>query len=143
MKAAVNKAISKGSQKGATYVESSLRAALDKSISSQWSWIQKSRHHRYRQAEEFPEDCYLLCSDEVTFAVQYNTPYAAYYGGMMKPYSIQMLLTYLSLPVRGFRRCSKEAMDRPSLTCARLSTKVLGRPGRHSLGCRYPSPAFT
>ena len=43
MKAAVNKALSKGAQKGATYVEKSLRTALDNSISSQWAWTNGAR----------------------------------------------------------------------------------------------------
>lgn len=38
MRLATNKALTKGVQKGMTYVEAALRPALDASMASQWSW---------------------------------------------------------------------------------------------------------
>ena len=89
MKAAVNKALVKGAQKGATYVEKDLRVALDKSISSQWSWIDGSRDiidtGTLKGALKINTK---FAQTKVTFEIQYNTPYAAFvhYGGMIKPY---------------------------------------------------------
>lgn len=89
MKAAVNKALVKGAQKGATYVEKSLRVALDKSISSQWSWTDGSRDiidtGTLKGALKINTK---FAQTKVTFEIQYNTPYAAFvhYGGMIKPY---------------------------------------------------------
>ena len=39
MQAAMSKATIRGAQKGATYIEKGLRAALDQSLDSQWTWI--------------------------------------------------------------------------------------------------------
>ena len=92
MKAAVNKALVKGAQKGATYVEKSLRVALDKSISSQWSWTDGSRDiidtGTLKGALKINTK---FAQTKVTFEIQYNTPYAAFvhYGGMIKPYGNQ------------------------------------------------------
>ena len=92
MKAAVNKALVKGAQKGATYVEKSLRVALDKSISSQWSWTNGSRDiidtGTLKGALKINTK---FAQTKVTFEVQYNTPYAAFvhYGGVIKPYGNQ------------------------------------------------------
>ena len=89
MKAAVNKALVKGAQKGATYVEKNLRVALDKSISSQWAWTDGSRDiidtGTLKGALKINTK---FAQTKVTFEVQYNTPYAAFvhYGGMIKPY---------------------------------------------------------
>ena len=89
MKAAVNKALSRGAQKGAAYVEKSLRTALDNSISSQWSWTTGSRD--IVDTGKLKSSLKIVTSfaqTKVTFAVQYNTPYAAFvhYGGVIKPY---------------------------------------------------------
>ena len=89
MKAAVNKALVKGAQKGATYVEKSLRIALDKSISSQWSWIDGSRDIVDTGALKGALKINTkFAQTKVTFEIQYNTPYAAFvhYGGIIKPY---------------------------------------------------------
>ena len=43
MQIAFNKAITKGAQKGATYVEADLKKALDNSMDTPWSWISGSR----------------------------------------------------------------------------------------------------
>lgn len=89
MKAAVNKALSKGAQKGATYVEKSLRQALDTSIESQWGWTQGSRD--IVDTGKLKSSLKIITNfaqTKVSFQVQYNTPYAAFvhYGGMIKPY---------------------------------------------------------
>ena len=89
MKAAVNKALSKGAQKGATYVEKSLRTALDNSISSQWAWTNGARD--IVDTGKLKSSLKIITNfaqTKVSFQVQYNTPYAAFvhYGGMIKPY---------------------------------------------------------
>ena len=92
MQMAVNKAITRGAQKGATYVEKSLRIALDNSVTSQWAWIEGSRDivdtGRLKGALEIKT---IFSKTKVGFQVSYNTPYAAFvhYGGMIKPYGNQ------------------------------------------------------
>ena len=89
MKAAVNKALSRGAQKGATFVEQSLRQALDTSISSLWDWPTGSRD--IVDTGKLKGSLKIITKfgqTQVSFQVQYNTPYAAFvhYGGVMKPY---------------------------------------------------------
>lgn len=89
MRMAVNTALTKGAQKGATYVEKDLRIALNTAMDSQWQWISGSRDivdtgklkNSLRIVTNFAQT-------KVSFQVQYNTPYAAFvhYGGVMKPY---------------------------------------------------------
>lgn len=92
MQMAVNKAITRGAQKGATYVEKSLKNALDASIDSQWSWIEGSRDivdtGRLKSSLQIKP---IFSQTKVGFQVAYNTPYAAFvhYGGMIKPYGNQ------------------------------------------------------
>lgn len=89
MQMAVNKAITKGAQKGATYVEKSLREALDASINSEWSWTNGSRDivdtGKLRSSLEIKA---VFSQTKVGFQISYNTPYAAFvhYGGVIKPY---------------------------------------------------------
>ena len=89
MQLAVNKAITRGAQKGATYVEKGLREALDKSISSQWSWTDGSRDiidtGRLKSSLQIKT---IFNQTKVGFQIAYNTPYAAFvhYGGVIKPY---------------------------------------------------------
>ena len=89
MKAAVKKELSKGAQKGATYVENDLKQALTDSVNSQWAWNEGSRDivdtGRLRDSLKIKTS---FLQTKVTFAVQYNVPYAAFvhYGGMIKPY---------------------------------------------------------
>ena len=89
MQLAVNKAITRGAQKGATYVEKSLREALDASISSQWAWNEGTRDiidtGKLKSSLEIKS---VFNQTKVGFQVSYNTPYAAFvhYGGMIKPY---------------------------------------------------------
>jgi len=81
MKAAINKALVKGAQKGATYVQKDLRAALDTSITRvgaiDTGRLKNSLDIRAKFAQT-----------KVGFQIVYKTPYAAFvhYGGVMKPY---------------------------------------------------------
>ena len=89
MRAAVNKALSKGAQKGATFVEQSLREALDTSISSLWHWPTGSRD--IIDTGKLKSSLKIITKfgqTQVSFQVQYSTPYAAFvhYGGVIKPY---------------------------------------------------------
>ena len=102
MKAAVNKAIVKGAQKGSTYVEVGLRKALDNSIDSQWSWISGSRDIvDTGKLKASAKIITKFAQTKVTFQVQYNTPYASFvhYGGAIKPYGNKSAATVI-LPAR-------------------------------------------
>ena len=81
MKAAVNKALSKGAQKGGTYVSKSLRSALDASITS-YDAIDTGRLKNSLEIRE------KFSQTKVGFSIIYKTPYAAFvhYGGVMQPY---------------------------------------------------------
>ena len=89
MQQAVNRALSKGAQKGAGYVEKGLKVALDNSLGSQWSWIQGSRD--IVDTGTLMESLSIkttFSQTKVGFQVIYKAPYAAFvhYGGVMKPY---------------------------------------------------------
>ena len=102
MKAAVNKAIVKGAQKGSTYVETSLRKALDNSIDSQWTWSSGSRDIvDTGKLKASAKIITKFSQTKVTFQVQYNPPYAVFvhYGGAIKPYGDPNAATVL-LPGR-------------------------------------------
>ena len=89
MQLAVNKALSRGAQKGSTYVEKSLREALDNSITSQWSWTSGARDIVDTGTLKGSLEIKTIFSQtKVGFQVAYNTPYAAFvhYGGVIKPY---------------------------------------------------------
>ena len=81
MKAATNKALVKGAQRGATYVQQSLRGVLDASISSfgavDTGTLRDSLEIRTR-----------FLQTKVGFTIIYKTPYAAFvhYGGVIQPY---------------------------------------------------------
>ena len=81
MKAATNKALAKGAQRGATYVQQSLRGVLDASISSfgavDTGALKNSLEIRPR-----------FLQTKVGFTIIYKTPYAAFvhYGGVIQPY---------------------------------------------------------
>ena len=81
MKAAVNKALSKGAQKGSTYVSRSLRSALDASITS----FQAVDTGKLKNSLEIREK---FSQTKVGFSIIYKTPYAAFvhYGGVIQPY---------------------------------------------------------
>jgi len=82
MQLAVNKALSKGAQKGATYVSQSLRGALDASITS----YRAIDTGRLKDSLEIREK---FSQTKVGFSIIYKTPYAAFvhYGGVIQyPY---------------------------------------------------------
>lgn len=89
MQQAVNKAISKGAQKGSTYVEQDLKIALNNSIGSNWAWTQGTRDiiDTGRLMESLSIKT-TFSQTKVGFQVIYKAPYAAFvhYGGLMKPY---------------------------------------------------------
>ena len=101
MQAAVNKAITRGAQKGATYVEKDLKAALDASISANvWSWPRATLRQNGSEAGttrdivdtgKLRNSLEIKASFSVTkvgFQINYKTPYAGlvHYGGVIKPY---------------------------------------------------------
>lgn len=82
MRAAVNKALVKGAQKGGTYVSNSLRSALDASITS-YGAIDTGRLKNSLEIRE------KFSQTKVGFSIIYKTPYAAFvhYGGVIQyPY---------------------------------------------------------
>ena len=81
MKAAVNKALAKGAQKGGTYVSKSLRSALDASITSYQAVDTGKLKNSLEIREKFSQT-------KVGFSIIYKTPYAAFvhYGGVVQPY---------------------------------------------------------
>ena len=82
MKAAVNKALSKGAQKGATYVQKSLRTALDESITRVGAIDTGKLKNSLEVRAKFSQT-------KVGFSIIYKTPYAAFvhYGGVIQyPY---------------------------------------------------------
>jgi len=82
MRAAVNKALSKGAQKGATYVSQDLRGALDASIASYGAVDTGKLKNSLEIREKFSQT-------KVGFSIIYKTPYAAFvhYGGVVQyPY---------------------------------------------------------
>lgn len=82
MKMAINKALSKGAQKGATYVQQSLRGVLDQSISN----VGAIDTGRLKNSLEIRPK---FSQTKVGFSIIYKTPYAAFvhYGGaVVKPY---------------------------------------------------------
>ena len=102
MQLAAKRAISRGAQKGATYVEKGLRTALDASISSPWNWISGTRDiidtGKLKSSLQIKTN---YSQTKVSFQVAYNTPYAAFvhYGGAIHPYGNKNAPTVL-LPGR-------------------------------------------
>ena len=92
MQLAINKALSRGAQKGATYVEKDLKESLNRSLMSQWAWIEGSRDiidtGRLRDSLELKS---VFSQTKVKFQIAYKVPYAGlvHYGGMIKPYGNQ------------------------------------------------------
>ena len=81
MQMAINSALSKGAQKGATYVQKSLRNVLDQSITRVGAIdTGKLKNSLDIRAKFF--------QTKVGFSIIYKTPYAAFvhYGGVMQPY---------------------------------------------------------
>jgi len=82
MRAAVKKALSRGAQKGATYVSKDLRSALDASIASYDAIDTGKLKNSLEIREKFSQT-------KVGFSIIYKTPYAAFvhYGGVIQyPY---------------------------------------------------------
>ena len=82
MQLAINKALSKGAQKGGTYVSQSLKGVLDQSITN-YKAIDTGRLKNSLEIRE------KFSQTKVGFSIIYKTPYAAFvhYGGVMKPYN--------------------------------------------------------
>lgn len=90
MRQAVRTALSKGAQKGSTYVSASLKKALDDSIDSSWAWnngLARDIVDTGRLKDSL-KIVTKFSQTKVGFEVQYNTPYAAYvhYGSVIQPY---------------------------------------------------------
>lgn len=90
MKQAVNRALTKGAQKGATLVEADLKVALNTSINTKWQWPYGAPRDivdtgKLRDSLQIKT---TFLQTKVQFQVAYTAPYAAFvhYGGMIKPY---------------------------------------------------------
>ena len=81
MQAAVRTALSKGAQKGATYIQRSLGTALDESITRVGAIDTGKLKNSLEIRPKFSQT-------KVGFSIIYKTPYAAFvhYGGVMRPY---------------------------------------------------------
>lgn len=81
MQLAINKALSKGAQKGATYVQKSLKTTLDDSITRVGAVDTGKLKNSLEIRAKFSQT-------KVGFSIIYKTPYAAFvhYGGVMQPY---------------------------------------------------------
>ena len=81
MKLAINKALSKGAQKGATYVQKDLKRVLDQSITRVGAVDTGKLKNSLDIRAKFSQT-------KVGFTIIYKTPYAAFvhYGGVMRPY---------------------------------------------------------
>ena len=89
MKKRVSKALSKGTQKASAYVEKNLKIALDKAMTSMWTWTEGSRDivdtGKLKNSLKLTA---VFNQTKVSWQIQYRTPYAAFvhYGGVIKPY---------------------------------------------------------
>ena len=89
MKKRVSKALSKGTQKASSYVEKNLKIALDKAMTSMWTWTEGSRDivdtGKLKNSLKITA---IFNQTKVSWQIQYRTPYAAFvhYGGVIKPY---------------------------------------------------------
>ena len=81
MQLAINKALSKGAQKGATYIQKDLKKVLDTSI-------KKYKAIDTGKLKDSLEIKAKFAQTKVGFEIIYKTPYAAFvhYGGVMRPY---------------------------------------------------------
>ena len=105
MQMAVNKALTRGAQKGTSYVEKGLKAALDKALmASVWTGFSPKTPYSRKNGQVMgsgPRDIVdtgalknslnILTKFSVTkvnLEIQYSAPYAAlvHYGGVIKPY---------------------------------------------------------
>lgn len=118
-RAAVNKAISKGVQKGTTYVEKGLREALNKAMESpvwgpakpKYSYLRKSGQPVGSGLRNLIDTGKLKSSLDIKtrflqtkteIAVQYKMPYAnmIHYGGVIYPYGNKNGASSVLLPPR-------------------------------------------
>ena len=115
MKAAMRKALVKGTQKGSTYVNQALRAALNNAMeSSVWGWSGKVTMRMNGQTAGTPRDIVdtgrlknslkikeSFAQTKTTFSISYSAPYAAlvHYGGVIQPYGNSRAATVI-LPGR-------------------------------------------
>ena len=81
MQMAINTALSKGAQKGATYVQKSLKTTLDDSITRVGAVDTGKLKNSLDIRAKFSQT-------KVGFSIIYKTPYAAFvhYGGVIQPY---------------------------------------------------------
>lgn len=81
MQLAINTALSKGAQKGATYVQKSLKTTLDDSITRVGAVDTGKLKNSLDIRAKFSQT-------KVGFSIIYKTPYAAFvhYGGVIQPY---------------------------------------------------------
>lgn len=90
MRQAVNKALSKGAQKGSTYVSASLKKALNTSIDSDWAWIGGTARDIVDTGtlKNSLEIVTKFGQTKVGFQINYKAPYASYvhYGAVIQPY---------------------------------------------------------
>lgn len=105
MQMAIKTALSKGAQKGATYVQQSLRGALDQSISN----VGAIDTGRLRDSLEIRAK---FSQTKVGFSIIYKTPYAAFvhYGGVMRPYGNPNAAT-VAVPGRPWITSALEGFD--------------------------------
>ena len=81
MQLAINKALSKGAQKGATYMQKDLKGVLDASI-TKYKAIDTGKLKNSLEIKA------KFAQTKVGFEINYKTPHAAFvhYGGVMRPY---------------------------------------------------------
>lgn len=105
MQLAINKALVKGQQKGATYVTESLRGALDASITS-YKAIDTGRLKNSLEIRS------KFSQTKTSFSIIYKTPYAAFvhYGGVMQPYGNPYAAS-VAIPGRPWIKDAVEGFD--------------------------------
>ena len=106
MRAAVNKALAKGAQKGGTYVSKGLRGALNTSITN-YDAIDTGRLKNSLEIRE------KFSQTKVGFSIIYKTPYAAFvhYGGVIRyPYGNRSAASVV-IPARPWVERALETFD--------------------------------
>ena len=105
MQLAINKALSKGAQKGATYIQKSLKTALDTSITKFEAIDTGKLKNSLEIRAKFSQT-------KVGFSIIYKTPYAAFvhYGGVMRPYGNPNAAT-VTIPGRPWISTALEGFD--------------------------------
>ena len=105
MQLAINKALSKGAQKGATYIQKSLGTALDASI-TKFGAIDTGKLKSSLEIKA------KFSQTKVGFSIIYKTPYAAFvhYGGVMRPYG-NPNVALVTIPGRPWISAALEGFD--------------------------------